>query len=271
MEKTFEKKLLEKLRKEIDNLEKELKNERKTKFKKNIVKNLKVSLSLLKYFTPYILVGTLSVSVVNLLTERYPLHLDNKKCYLNQKTIIDNLGNRKTYEKYDKFLESTNLNIYNKWEKIDKYIYKRKIQAYKIPNLTNMELINLLNNYKDLIKFIENLDFTEIIETCPVNKFDNKSNKKYFEVSVYSENKKSFIVKKEDLKEDVGTNLLNLLIIYILVCGINFYRSVNNYPTFSSYIESVKENVNYYDIPDVKKIKKTLELKKETYNSLVGE
>ena len=89
------------LEKEIKTLQYQLDHAKTINLKKNTIKNLKISASFFKRFTPYVLSAVMLAGGLKSIGLGYPFHIDDDfKAYAYSAEEIDNLGNYNKEKQY---------------------------------------------------------------------------------------------------------------------------------------------------------------------------
>lgn len=261
-------KLLHELKKEIEKLEKDIKNIRLINLKIEAIKNLKITLRFIQRIAPYIITASLTAGGFKLLGAGLPFYRDNFRNYLRTMTEVDNLGNVRYEQQYNDFETADNTLYYcSKWHDNEDGFYSRNIEMYKIKELTEEDLINILTK--------ENLELSDILGEPISKKIETKNNileeeleeKDYLQAVIYSKSDNDYIVCKETIKDNILMTLLYISATALFECFPFAIRdgglSKFNYKMF---VEDIKDN---YPSVDVQELTKILEIKRSNYDRLI--
>lgn len=261
-------KLLHELKKEIEKLEKDIKNIRLINLKIEVIKNLKITLRFIQRIAPYIITASLTAGGFKLLGGGLPFYRDNFRNYLRTMTEVDNLGNVRYEQQYNDFETADNTLYYcSKWHDNEDGFYSRNIEMYKIKELTEEDLINILTK--------ENLDLSDILGEPISKKIETKNNileeeleeKDYLQAVIYSKSDNDYIVCKETIKDNILMTLLYISATALFECFPFAIRdgglSKFNY---KMCVEDIKDN---YPSVDVQELTKKLEIKRSNYDRLI--
>lgn len=261
-------KLLHELKKEIEKLEKDIKNIRLINLKIEAIKNLKITLRFIQRIAPYIITASLTAGGFKLLGGGLPFYRDNFRNYLRTMTEVDNLGNVRYEQQYNDFETADNTLYYcSKWHDNEDGFYSRNIEMYKIKELTEEDLINILTK--------ENLELSDILGEPISKKIETKNNileeeleeKDYLQAVIYSKSDNDYIVCKETIKDNILMTLLYISATALFECFPFAIRdgglSKFNYKMF---VEDIKDN---YPSVDVQELTKILEIKRSNYDRLI--
>lgn len=246
---------------EINDLEYQIKNNKKINQQRKIIKNLKIYKNTLKYLSPYILSLTLTVPFLNIIGLGYPFKKDYQKEYLHQEKTITTKTQTTTKEQYQKFKnENDKLYCYGTWIKKNN-CYQREVKIYNLHYLTEEEITNLL---KDITQTRENI-LTTPITTYTETKYDPpKSFQGYNEAKIYSIDKKNFKEKEEPFTRNLLSTFLYIFINTLTIPTIKITKNEELYEK----TEPIKKQ---YQPIDGKILEKKLKIKKENYNRLIDE
>lgn len=260
-------KLLHQMKKEIESLEKDIKNIRLINLKIEAIKNLKISLRFIQRIAPYIITASITLGGFKLSGAGLPFIRDNYKEYLQTKTEVDSLGNVRYEQQYADFKNSDNaLYYYSKWHKNEDVFYSRIIEMYKIKELTEEDIIDILTK--------ENLELRDILGEPISKKIETKNNileeeleeKDYLQAVIYSKSDNDYIVCKETVGDNVLVTFFYLLLTGLLECFPAIIRNDFSKFNYKRCVEEIKDN---YQSVDVHELTKILEIKKSNYNRLM--
>jgi len=253
--------ITKKLKKEINILELKLNYLKILNLKNSIIKNFKISTKTLQLITPYILTAQIVASSFKLLGLGLPFYKDTFK-----KNIKPNTSPNSYHSQIYQSPNNNNIIYYHSnWIEESKNIYSKTINIYKLNNIKEKELLNILNkdniNLNDL--FGNPISTQKEITTNITNKELNKES--YLQIYIYDENTNNYIILKE-------TNIQNFIITILYILSTTLAELI------PLTIRCKLSNFNYnYSIEDIKrkhqpinhkKLEKKLEIKKENYQTL---
>lgn len=264
--------LLEKLKKEISDLEKIINNTKNYKLKRKAIRDLKLSLELLKEICPYIITASIIGGVFTICGET-PFYKQNTKYNLNTRYEFNNDGKYSIQEQYDEYKNAVNrICTYTKWEyKDNKYtriireysgtdfnnIFEEFSKLIEKETLTENDIINFFNNKVNLI--LDNPTYTRIEIT---NSIPNENNN-YIKLEYYDENKDEFIIREE---KDYDNMVSSLTYILATTLGCLILGALKENKSNTKKEKIIEEYLNSIDIDELK-IK--LKIKKDNYERLV--
>ena len=249
-------------------MERDIKNSRLINLRIEAIKNLKISLRFIQRIAPYIITASLTAGGFKLLGAGLPFYRDNFRNYLRTKTEVDNLGNIRYEQQYNDFENDDNTLYYcSKWHDNEDGFYSRNIEMYKIKELTEEDLINILTK--------ENLELSDILGEPISKKIETKNNileeeleeKDYLQAVIYSKSDNDYILYKETVSINVVVTFLYLLLTFLLE-GIPFSIRDAGLSKFNykMCVEYIKDN---YPSVDVQELTKKLEIKRRNYDRLI--
>lgn len=259
-----------KLKEEIEELEKELKNIKNENKRKVVIKNLKISKTLLRGISPYVLSAGIIAGTLKLTGIGFPFYTDTLKKTADVKSEFDANGSliksEKVYGNYEEEYESriNRLMLYSSWIKNKDNKYERTIQSYRLKK-KDLSYVTHLENTENLnIKDILGKPYMEQIETKDNISMEEQNAKPYVEIIVYNRDKKDYIMVKEEVTENLGNSALFAVLTCLSYLLILFYRdniSKFNYNEEVNRIKFFNQKEDTYDIEEELKQKKR-ELKK---------
>ena len=259
-------KYMHNLENNIKDLEYQINNVNKTNLKINALKNIKKSLKFCQLIAPYLVAYSLSFSIFSLFNAT-PFYTDDRKQYLENKKTIDSFGTKKYEEQYYEYEDNTNIiTYYEKWQKNSKNGYSRNIRVYKLGNLSERRVLELIE--KNNIKKIEDIFGTPLINRTETREFINNDEllqESYLEAQLYNKDKNNFIIVKEGLGENIEETTIWFLIQCFVYLIISTWRDTFSNFDFKKSLEKIEEENQKVDVESLKKI---LELKKDNYNRL---
>lgn len=267
-----QKKFMNNLENEINELEYQINNKDKVNKKRNFIKNLKISKKIFTATAPYILTAGLTIGLASL-CHSTPFIQDGKYINPYQKKEMDNKGNIYYEEQEYDYKSDNELYYYSKWRKDDKDFYSRDIKIFKIDD----ESIDKITKLLESDNLDENLKLEDILGLPKEEKKERKNNLTKEEINeepfiksiIYDRNEDRLIYYKETVKTNVFST------IFVLFCAIEYQivpfkirrkLGLNMYDD----IEKIKDDYKPLNNKKIKQLRKTLEIKKENYKILKG-
>lgn len=260
-------KLLLKLESEIKDLEFKIKHTKVANIKIKGIRNLKISLRFGQKILPYVLIPSVIFGGLSILGAT-PFHMNDKKYYLSTKQEIDSFGKVRYEYQYQEYKDvSSIVTYYGKWEKIEEGLYKREIKKYEIDEDIAVNAIEKIIKENNINSLEELLGKPYVEKTETKNNLSDKqiNQSAYLEGLLYSESENDYIIVKESMDDEVTTILGFILLSAIGLGATFFYRIEYSNFDFDYCVSKIKEN---HPMIDIKKLKKTLEIRKENYERL---
>lgn len=261
------KKILKELKQEITTLEEEIKHEKQINKIITTKRNIKISLRYIQWLAPYILTAGIMAYSCKLLGYGLPFYSsDQLKISSRKMKEFDNLGNIRYEQQYDDFESKTNtISFYHKWQKDNNGIYTRIIETYKLDDLDESEILNLLTKEALNLSDIFNSPIYTKKETNYTPKEEELSKGEYLQVVIYSIDEEDYIIRKETTEEN-----LSVTIIYIAFTALTelFIATVRNSASKFNLKRSIYEIKKQYPNINNEVLIKKLEIKKDNYNTL---
>lgn len=257
------------LKKEILDLEKQIKYARLINFKNVTIKNLKISARFGQRIAPYVLVAGVMAGGCKLLTGGWPF-IPNDEITRHSHIMheFDSRGNIRYEEQYESFRnESSVISLYSKWTLQEDGLYTRTIKIFKPKAITEEDILKLFNSPE--VKSLEKL-FGQPIRSKKEykNKLDipEEENIDFLQATTYDVNKNDYIITKESITENFATTLLYIMFTAFAELLPAFYRE--NYSTFD-YDDCVDAIKREYQKVDKRKLTKKIEIRRDNYNRLL--
>lgn len=262
-----QKRFILKLEKEIKILERKLKHTKLYNMKIKSIRNFKISLRFSQLIAPYVVCVTLIASLSKIIGLGLPFYRDSIEQSLNTMKEIDNDGNIRTESKYDDFEEETNyLYYYKSWNKTEKEgTYQRVIETYELNDISEDEVLKLLNSDISSVKDVLGEPQNSVIETSNNVANEDLIDKDYFKAIIYDENEENYVVVKEKVEDNIGASFLNVLLMVLGSFGIYVVRDgLSNF----DFSDSVDDLVSKYQDLDTNLLRKELKIKTKNYKRL---
>lgn len=260
-------KILLQLQKEINELERKVKNYKINHIKIKTLRGLKYLLETGRLIAPYIIAAGITFGSFSAFGKT-PFYRDNQKYYLEKMEEFDSFGNIRYEQQYDNYNNAVSVvNYYSKWRLSDNGFYSRDIERYSIGNINEDFVINLISENKilslrDILgqPISKKTEFKNNLTTDEINQDE------FLQYVFYSKNKDDFIIKKESISENIATSFLCFILVIFLEGLIIDYR--RNYSPYD-YQDALLKIKEKYPFIDVDVLKKKLEIKKNNYERLI--
>lgn len=259
------KKMLLKMKKEIKKLENEIKYHNVYNIRIYTLKGIKIILRKGQLVAPYIMTAGLVTSICTLILGT-PIHRDKIK--QNQRIMkeIDNIGNIRYEQQYEDYENSNNIiSYFSNWELEKDNWYSRNIEIYSLDDITEEEIIKLIN--KDIKSLCEILG-EPISQKKEIKKDlteEEINSKPLLRAMIYSINDNDFIMVEEPIIYNVYSTLLYIILIIISEALTFYYRKdISNFD-YNNCIEEIKRK---YSPIDIKTLNKKIEIKRSNYDKL---
>lgn len=250
---------LEKLRKDILDLQQKIKEQNQINVKEKYKKNSKILLSICNFFAPFIISACLTTGVFKLFNGGFPFVKDDiikyKKYSLDYYTngYIELDEHYVTNTIFDEELPKNELIIYSPWQ-LNDGLYKRTIKTYDIGKIDSPELYEAV--IKQDITHIHNTFSKYHEEEVVSNKINQDNNGFIIEARLnFLDKNDTLIYSESDLK-----NLLVTIAEVLVGNGFGVLLVLKRKFNLSNSIDKIKENyLNNSEIID--ELKKELEEK----------
>lgn len=257
-------KLLLEISKDIKSLEKDIKKSSYTNIKINILKNLKLLLSLSKYAVPYLL----TIGVITSLfcyINCTPFMLDKYERHIKRKKELDKYGNIRYEDQLEKFDDDINrITYFGKWEPNIDGTYSRIVEMYKLKKLNDEEIINIINSENISLKdvFKTHIPDSKITETKN-NLTEEEINKgSFLQATIFSVLEDKICVVEETIKGNIVGTVIYLALL-AAICGPKVENSCSKFGCDKKKIKDDYPNI------DSNALKIKLEIKQKNYNRLM--
>ncbi len=261
------KKMLLKMKKEIEKLEFNKRHLKISNFKNKIIRDFNISMCTVRLVAPYALTAGITFGALSLTPLGMPFIMDNKKQKKETKQTIDSFGKVKYEEQYGAFKDYYyTISYFGKWKPDKDSFYSREVISYSTTNVSDDKVEKAVNDNE--------INSLEDIFGKPISKKTEKQNnltndeinkEPYLEANLYSKNNSDYIYAKETVGENVTVTALWLIITLLCEYFPLSYRA--DHPDFD-YYERI-DNINYkYSNINIKELEKKLEIKKANYYRL---
>lgn len=261
------KKLLLEMKKEVEDLERQIKYNKLVNLKNALIRTTLINGRRLQWLAPFILTACITAGGAKLIGMGFPFYRDDVEEFLYTKKEFDNTGNIRYEEQYGKFDSITSqINHYTKWEDAGNGFYTRRVESYQLSDITDEKVLSLFEK--------DTLTIEDIFGNKVSSVKENKNNlteeelmqEEYLEATIYKKDENDYIMVKESIDNNIGFTAIYVLITFLAELFPAIYRSDISKFDYSDAVYDIKEK---YTKVDVEKVKKLLEIKRDNYNRLV--
>lgn len=259
-----QKQILSKMKKEIKQIIFKIDHKSVEKIKNEIKRRGKIAFCKGRLVSPYFIALTISISSFSIFGAT-PFILDKRKNYEKNMKEIDSNNNFKIISQYNDFEDNYNsITLYEKWQENDDNTYSRNIKIYKLEDLTEEKITELLKeNVNNIEEFFENpiSECTEIRNNLDKTELDKGA---YLSARIYTEDKNEFIYVNQPVSKNIGETIGWFFTLITLETIAFLYRGLSSF----NYKKSIKEINNKYSKEALEILEKRLKIKEENYNIL---
>lgn len=258
--------ILLQMKKDIVNLEYQIKNANLVNFKINTIKNLKISVRALQLLAPYVLTGGILVGGFALVGNIPFYPYDEWEIAADVKMEFDNLGNIRYEKQYTDFANANNiLSFSSKWELQEDGFYKRLVKTYGIRGKNYEELIELFSKQDLVLEDILGEAITTVTETKNNLTAEEINADAFMQAVIYYEDKNECIIHRETISENALTSLLYVLLNVIIDCEIFKFRYKHSKFDFKKCVDKIEKD---YQPLDVEELTRRLEIRRDNYQRI---
>ena len=258
--------LVNKLSEDIKELEGKLETVNKDNLKLSAIRNIRIFGRFIQMVAPYLVAAALVFTAQSFLID-IPFYQENIKSYKNYMVNLDSKGVISYQDKYEDFDGTSEITIYSKWEKEDDEFYSRTIRNYSLRDYSIDEVKQFINKDTVTVEDILGEPKKEIKEHKNILTEEELNNNGYMEAVKYYEDTDDFIIIQQEAGLNVVLTILYLLITFGCEIGVAKFRYDVSDFSFSSKVNAIKRK---YPKIDRKLLEKKLNIKRQTYNRLVG-
>ena len=261
------KKLLLEMKKEVEDLERKIKYNKLVNLKNALIRETLINGRRLQWLAPFILTACITAGGAKLIGAGFPFYMDDIEEFLYTKKEFDNTGNIRYEEQYGEFNSLTHqINHYTKWEDAGNGFYTRRVESYKLSDITDEKVLSLFEKDNLTIEDIFGNKVSSVKETKNNLTEEELMQGEYLEATIYNKDEDDYIIVKESIDDNIAVSVVYILI--TLLCEIIplFYRLESSKFDYDDAVYKIREK---YSKVDVEKVKKLLEIKRDNYNRLV--
>ena len=261
-------KMLTQFKKDIQQLEEDIKNSKTANRKIHALRGLKITLRTLQLIAPYVLTFSLVLGGFSAIGGT-PFVQDSQKKKLETKKVLDSLGNIRYEQQYDEFSDAKGIITYaGKWQKKDDTFYSREIKTYSAAKLNEESIIKIIE--EDNITSLEDIlgkPISSKIQTQNNLTEEEIKEEPFLEAVIYCESDDDFIIVKESTSENILVTVLWFLVTILLEFIPMYIRYEHSNFDYEYLVERIKEK---HPLIDEKELVKKLEIRRSNYNRLTG-
>lgn len=261
------KKLLLEMKKEVEDLERQIKYNKLVNLKNALIRETLINGRRLQWLAPFVLTACITAGGAKLIGAGFPFYMDDIEEFLYTKKEFDNTGNIRYEEQYGEFNSLTHqINHYTKWEDAGNGFYTRRVESYKLSDITDETVLQLFDKDNLTISDIFGNKVSSVKETKNNLTEEELMQEEYLEATIYKKDENDYIIVKESIDDNIVMSLLYFSI--TLFCEIIpvIYRGECSKFDYNDAVYKIKDK---YSKVDVEKVKKLLEIKRDNYNRLV--
>lgn len=259
------KKMLLEMKKEINELENEMRHSKINNAKIYALRGLKIVLRTGQLIAPFAVTAGIAVGGFAAFGET-PFYRDEHKQKLEMMKELDSLGNVRYEQQYEEYKNSKSvIYYYSKWNFVGDNLYSRDIETYAIGDITEEKIIKLIN--EDVVTLREFLGepISKKKETKNNLSEEELQSAPFLQAMIYSNFDDDFIAVKESLIDDVGDTLIWAVLTFLIEVVVAICRYEL---TSFDYIRCIRKIKEKHPTIDIEELTKKLEIKRSNYDRL---
>ena len=219
------KKLLLELKKEVEDLERQIKYKKLVSLKNVLIRETLINGRRLQWIAPFILTAGIMTGCSKLLGAGFPFYRDDVKAYLHTMKEFDNAGNVRYEEQYGKFDSMTNIiNHYTKWEDAGNGFYVRRVDSYQLDDMSDEKIVSLFEKDTLTVSDIFGERVSSVKETKNNLTEEELMQGEYLEAIIYNKDENDYIMVKEEIDDNVAFSLLFVVLTILAELVPAYYR-----------------------------------------------
>ena len=259
------KKMLLEMQKEINRLENEIKHSKIGNAKVYALRGFKIVLRTIQLIAPYVVTSGIITGGFSLIGGT-PFYRDEHKQKLEMMKEIDSLGNIRCEQQYEEYENSESvISYYSKWNFVEDNLYSRDIETYTIGDITDEQILKLINDDVESLCEILGEPISKKKETKNNLSEEELQCDSFLQAIIYSEFDDDFIMVKESSSDNVGITFLWFIVTILAELFPVMWRAENSDFDYDHCIRRIKEK---HPIINVKDLTKKLEIKRSNYDRL---
>lgn len=259
------KRMLTQLKREIEDIEYDIKHSKMANLRISTIRNLKISLVVARLIAPYVLTAGITFGAFSIFN--VPFVRDDIKKLLETKKTMDSRGNIRTEQQYDEY-ENTKgtISYIGKWEEGQDGFYCRSIKTYVLKDYSEDMIIKLLED--EDIAALDDIFGTPITSKTELSNNLTEADmmiEPYLEAIVYSKDENDYIIIKEPIDDNLGYGLLWFIVTLFAEMIPITIRSERGTFDFEWEVDKIKDA---YPRVNREELKRKLEIRKNNYDRL---
>ncbi len=260
--------LVEKLTKDVNDLEERINNLGKENFKRATIRNIKIFGRFMQMIAPYLLAFILPFVGQSFLFDIpfYPEDVRQNNCYMMN---LDNKGIISYQNQYKSFNDdNSRLYIYGKWEKDNNEFYSRTVNTYSIENLTIDKVKELMGKDVLTVEDILGEPISSVKEHKNILTEEELNDNGYIKATKYYEDTDDYIIVKQGIGENIILSLLYVASsLCLMLCVAKVREDFSSFDYYRCY-----NNINdRYEKISREELETKLLIKKNSLNRLIGD
>lgn len=257
-------KILSNIKHDIKSIQFKLNHKSLENIKKEITRRGKITFCKGRLLAPYLIALGISFGSFSIFGAT-PFILDKKKNYEKTMKEIDASDHIRVITQYDDFETNENvITLYQKWYKNANNTYSRDIKIYRLNDMSESKIIELLNGN---INNIEELLGSPI--STKVENFNNLEPKEidresYLQARIYSEDENNYIYVNQPVSKNVGETFGWLFTLIVLESIALCYRGLSSF----DYKKQIRRINSIYSQDSIDLLEKRLKIKEKVYQVL---
>jgi len=261
--------ILIQIKKEINELENQIKNVDRNRRKVKLLRFIQYILQTGRLIAPYIVASGIALGTFTFFGKT-PFYRDSNKKYLEKMKEIDSLGNIRYEQQYDSYSNCFSVvNYYSEWKLMNDGFYFRTIEQYSAKDIEEKLISSLLSDN-------DNLSLQDILGKPISKKTELKNNlteeelkrKSFVQYITYSKDGHNYILEEESIVDNIGWTICYLTLLIFSEFLIFSYRKIHSKFDYEQILLDIKEKYPYVN---VEVLKKKIKIKKKNYERLTGD
>ncbi len=257
--------LVNKLKKDIEELEVGIKNIKLYNLKKINKRNFKIVGSIANFLIPAYIAATISVGGIKLLGGGLPFYTDSVNIDAKVKKYMNSEGDYIVSTSFEDFNEENYLKISEGWHENEDGLFEKSERTYYFTEMGEDELNQFINGQVDISEMeYSNLDRkTEVKGELPSDA-KLSDNKTFIEACIYGVDKTNQAIRNESLTRNLLLSMLDIGVaafLGMIGCHIRKYK-------IRDRINQIKNECKTISEDDIDLIKKKILIKKRNIETL---
>jgi len=264
-ERLKKKKMLLEMQKDINKLENEIKYSKIGNAKIYALRGLKIVLRTLQLIAPFAVTAGITIGGFAAFGGT-PFYRDKHKQKLEMMKELDSLGNIRYEQQYEEYENSKSvISYFSKWNFVEDNLYSRDIETYAIGDLTEEQILKLINDDVESLHEVLGEPISKKTETKNNLSEEDLQSEPFLQAMIYSKFDDDFIMVKESSGDNIGITLVWALVTALAEIIPVLWREESSDFDYRYCIKKIKEK---HPTIDVEELTKKLEIKKSNYDRL---